>query len=175
MFTTPGRVSQASGCRLFFSRTAGGIRVWLSTLLISSAAFAADPSDDLFDLDDLRVKITEELPYQEVDHDGQKVIIMRHQDLRHTIESPYDATSRDCPPFCILPMHLHPGVETIGELEMLEYLRRVSAGDTSVLVIDSRTEGYTELGTIPGSVNITFTQHDRSNSTTSRATTCGTI
>jgi rhodanese-related sulfurtransferase len=138
----------------------GGVLALGLMLFLSSHAYSADLSDDIFDLKDLRVKITEELPYLKVKHKGEEVIIMRHQDLRHTTDPPYDQTARNCPPFCILPMNLHSGVETIGELELLDYLRRMNTGEQSVLVIDSRTEAYAELGTIPGSVNIPFTQLD---------------
>jgi len=41
---------------------------------------------------------------------------------------------------------------------MLDYLKKVSDGDKSVLVIDSRTEGWVKKGTIPGSVNIPWTK-----------------
>lgn len=152
--------SGKTGCHQRVPLSAGGIRSMTLLLFVFSAAHAANPENDLFELDDLRVKITEELPYLKVRHKGQEVIIMRRQDIRHTIDPPFNTTARDCPPFCILPMTLHPAVETIGELEVLEYLRRVSLGDPGVLVIDSRTEDYTALGTIPGSVSIPYTQLD---------------
>jgi 3-mercaptopyruvate sulfurtransferase SseA len=66
-------------------------------------------------------------------------------------------TSRKCPPFCIQPATLAPGVETIGEVEMLDYLAHMSTGDTSILVVDSRTPDWVKKGTIPGSVNISWT------------------
>ena len=45
-------------------------------------------------------------------------------------------------------------MKTIGELEMLQYLQKVSAGDKSILVIDSRTPDWVIKGTIPGAVSI---------------------
>ncbi len=140
----------------------GRTRALLSLLvfLINGPAQAADPSEDLYDLAHLRVKISEELDYLKVNHNGREVIILRHQDPEHRIEPPFDKTARDCPPFCALPMTLAAGVETLGELEMLGYLRRVSQGDMSILVIDSRTPSYTRQGTIPGSINIPYTQLD---------------
>lgn len=134
---------------------------WLVALFVAEA-WAADPSEDLFDLDRLRVKITESLPYLETRHAGKEVLVMRKQDPAHTVEPPYQKTSRDCPPFCIQPMTLAPGVETIGELEMLEYLRRIGEGDESVMVVDSRTQDWVKRGTIPGAVNIPFTRLDPS-------------
>jgi rhodanese-related sulfurtransferase len=40
---------------------------------------------------------------------------------------------------------------------MLDYLAKMSAGDTSILVIDSRTPDWVKKGTIPGAVNIPWT------------------
>ena len=51
-------------------------------------------------------------------------------------------------------MQVTAGVDTLGELEVLDYLKRVSDGDLTVMVIDSRTPEWIPRGTIPGSVNI---------------------
>jgi rhodanese-related sulfurtransferase len=120
---------------------------------------AADPQEGLFDLDQLRVKITESLPYLEIEHDGERVLLMRHQEPDHRIVAPYDQTSRDCPPYCIQPMQLAPGVETVGELELIEYLRRADAGEP-ILIIDSRTDPWIAQGMIPGSIHIPYTRLD---------------
>ncbi len=126
--------------------------------LNAGTATAADPEDDVFDLNNLRVKITPNLPYVPIKHDGKMLTLMRHQDIEHTVDPPFHLTARNCPPFCIQPMSLHPGVETIGELELMEYLKRVSKGDESLLVVDSRTPDFVAAGTIPGSVNIPYTR-----------------
>lgn len=102
----------------------------------------------------LEVNITADLPSVQVLHNGQKVTIMRNQNQDNSINPAYAKTSRKCPPFCIQPIELAPGVRTIGELEMLHYLKKISDGDRSVLVIDSRTQDSVEKGSIPGSVNI---------------------
>jgi len=137
----------------------------VSLVIASSDGLAADPSDDLFELDRLRVKITSDLPYLEVNHNGRKILVMRHQDPGHKIVAPYDKTSRDCPPFCVQPMRLAPGVETIGELELLDYIKRRNAGDGDVLLIDSRTPEWLRQGTIPSAENIPYTRLDRSTAT----------
>jgi rhodanese-related sulfurtransferase len=129
-------------------------------LLACPSVQGADTGEALFDLEDLRVKIDESVAYVETLHEGQKVLVMRHQDPGHLLESPYVKTSRDCPPFCVQPMTLAPGVETIGELELVHYLRRIGQGDEGVLVIDSRTREWVANGTIPGSVNIPYTRLD---------------
>lgn len=100
------------------------------------------------------VNITPSVEKVEVMHQGRPVVIQRNQDQKHELTAPYSKTSRPCPPFCIQPMTLSPGVETIGELELLGYLKRASKGDQSVMVIDSRTRDWVARGTIPGSVNV---------------------
>jgi rhodanese-related sulfurtransferase len=104
----------------------------------------------------LEVNISANLPRVEVMHQGKPVTIMRHQDQNNSIESEFSKTSRPCPPFCIQAGTLAPGVETIAELEVLNYLERTSWGE-SILVIDSRTPNWVSQGTIPGSVNIPWT------------------
>nr|WP_093189669.1 rhodanese-like domain-containing protein [Thiocapsa sp. KS1] len=126
---------------------------------IATCSGAADPQEGIFDLRDLRVKITETLPYVEIEHAGKPIVVMRHQEPDHTIVAPYDQTARDCPPYCIQPMNLAPGVETIGELELIAYLRRVSKGEP-ILVIDSRTEPWIAQGMIPGAIHIPYTRLD---------------
>ncbi len=127
---------------------------------LGPAVNAADPSESLFDLDALEVRIAPDLPYVELTHHGESVLLMRHQDPDHRIEAPYEKTTRPCPPYCVQPMQLAPGVETIGELELIEYLQRAQADPGAVLVIDSRTPEWVGRGTIPGSVNIPYTRLD---------------
>jgi rhodanese-related sulfurtransferase len=108
-------------------------------------------------MDDILIRITRDLPSLDVMHDGKMITIMRNQDPKHMVNPLYARTSRECPPFCIQPATLAPGVETIGEVEMLDNLARMSAGDKSILVVDSRTPDWVKKGTIPGSVNIPWT------------------
>jgi len=114
-------------------------------------------SSNVTAIDEILVRITRDLPSLDVIHDGRMVTIMRNQDPQHTVNPLYARTSRECPPFCIQPITLAPGVETIGEVEMLDYLAHVSAGDNSILVVDSRTPDWVKRGTIPGAVNIPWT------------------
>jgi rhodanese-related sulfurtransferase len=102
----------------------------------------------------LEVNITADLPSVDVMHHGRKVTIMRNQNQSNTVNPDFAKTSRTCPPFCIQPSELAPGVTTIGELEVLHFLRKASDGDASVIVIDSRTSAWVEKGVIPGTVNI---------------------
>mgnify|MGYP001193072035 CR=1 FL=1 len=125
------------------------LNIFIISLCVASFAAA--------DGDSLRVKITPSIDTVVVKHADKSITIMRHQDPNKKVNPIYAKTSRDCPPFCIQPMVLAPGVETIGELEVLDYLRRIGDGDDSVIVIDSRTEDWVANGTIPGAVNIPWT------------------
>ncbi|MCG8379688.1 MAG: rhodanese-like domain-containing protein [Proteobacteria bacterium] len=107
--------------------------------------------------DTTQVKITDDVVSVKVLHNGNPVTIKRNQSLDNKINPDYAITSRKCPPFCIQPGNIAEGVETIAELELLEYLKRKSNGDNSILVIDSRTPDWVRKGTIPGSVNIPWT------------------
>lgn len=118
------------------------------TSLVWTSAFSSTGLD---------VKISNEIDFVDVNHNGKIVRIQRNQSSDHIINPDYAKTSRKCPPFCIQPGKLAEGVETIGELEILDFLVRMTNGDSSILVIDSRTEGWVKKGTIPGSTNIPWT------------------
>lgn len=99
-------------------------------------------------------KITPALSSVDVMHNGEKISITRSTDENAVIPAAYASTARECPPFCIQPAAISPGVDTIGELEVLDYLARITQGDPTVLVVDSRTSDWMAHGTVPGSVNI---------------------
>ena len=103
------------------------------------------------------VGITPDMMDATVKHGGEDVKIMRDQDNGAKVIPAFAKTSRPCPPFCMQPMQLAPGVETLGEREIIDYLSRMSQGDDSILVVDSRTPDWVEKGTIPGAVNIPWT------------------
>jgi rhodanese-related sulfurtransferase len=102
-------------------------------------------------------RITPNIQSVQVMHNGEMVTIERGSDRDATLPETFQKTDRGCPPFCVQPMEVVPGVETIGEIDMLGYLQRMTEGDDSILVIDSRTPDWVMRGTIPGSVNIPWT------------------
>jgi len=102
----------------------------------------------------LDVNISADLASVDVMHQGQKVTIMRNQNQSNAVNLDFAITSRACPPFCIQPSELAPGIKTIGELEVLSFLKKIGDGDTSMMVIDTRTSAWVEKGIIPGTVNI---------------------
>ena len=108
----------------------------------------------------LGVNITAALASVDVMHHGRKVTIMRNQNQNNTVNPDFAKTSRKCPPFCIQPGELAPGVKTVGELEVLQFLEKINDGDTSIMVVDSRTPDWVEKGTIPGTINIPWDKLD---------------
>jgi rhodanese-related sulfurtransferase len=99
------------------------------------------------------VYLTHDLPSVTVKHQGKPVVIERNPDTDNMVDPDFALTSRPCPPYCIQPMQLAPGVETIGELELLDFLRAMSAGNDAILVIDSRDSDWPQRsGIIPGAV-----------------------
>jgi len=113
-------------------------------LLVNSGAMAVD------------VMLTDYLAYLEVEHDGKPVRIQRIQNQDNVLDDGFAKTSRKCPPFCIQPMKVAPGVTTVGEAEIFRFMDRQLKSGTG-MIIDARTPSWHEKGTIPGSVNIPFT------------------
>jgi rhodanese-related sulfurtransferase len=130
------------------------IRTLIATSIISAALLAPTSA---FSADKVEVKITPDMASVDVMHNGKKTTIMRNQDQKNTVNPAFAKTSRKCPPFCIQPAVVAPGVETIAEVEMIDYLAKMNAGNDSILVIDSRTPDWVKKGTIPGAINIPWT------------------
>ncbi|MBK5968830.1 MULTISPECIES: rhodanese-like domain-containing protein [Thiorhodovibrio] len=99
-------------------------------------------------------RITPDIETVQVMHNGEMVTIKRGHDRDATLPEVFQKTDRGCPPFCVQPMEVVPGVETIGEIDLLGYLQRMTEGDDNIMVIDSRTPDWVMRGTIPGSINI---------------------
>ncbi|RBI84016.1 rhodanese-like domain-containing protein [Rhodosalinus halophilus] len=100
-----------------------------------------------------RVGITSEIDSVTVETRSGPVEIRRVQDPENTLEGSWARTSRPCPEFCIQPHQPAEGVSTIGELELLDKLQ-----DPEVIVVDSRTPDWYAGGTIPGAINIPYTE-----------------
>lgn len=102
------------------------------------------------------VNITETMQSMDIVVGGKSITIERNQDKDNRLTNSFAKTSRPCPPFCIHPMIAAPGVRTVGELEILEFLKNKVEPGTGLL-IDARIAEFYTKGTIPGSVNIPFT------------------
>ncbi|MDX1345270.1 MAG: rhodanese-like domain-containing protein [Sedimenticolaceae bacterium] len=128
-------------------------RKLLLLLLIACLPYSPLLADDE-ESDGKRVMLTRDLFSLTVTHKGEKIEIRRNQDRTNQITEFYRGTWRGR----IQPMNpFSPhAVETIGELEMLDYIRRLDAGEQDILIIDSRMPGSTQRGMIPLAVNIPY-------------------
>lgn len=114
----------------------------LTALAVATPAFAQDS-----------VGITSDMMSVTVETESGPREITRIQDTANVIEEEWARTSRPCPNFCVQPMIPAEGVTPIGELELLDVLQ-----DPEVTLVDSRTPDWFTQGTIPGAVNIPYTQ-----------------
>lgn len=101
----------------------------------------------------LEVNLTEMRPYVEVNAGGETVLVQRVQDTTHTVTGFFAKTSRPCPPFCIRPMSAAPGVTTVGEYELFDFMAHQLRNGRG-LIVDARTADWYQRGTIPGAINL---------------------
>lgn len=99
------------------------------------------------------VGITKDIMSVTVQTAGGPVEIKRNQDTEARLDEPWVQTSRPCPNFCIQPMSPAPGVTTIGELEVLEFLQ---SGDA--VLVDGRIRTQFDEGTIPGAISVPYNE-----------------
>lgn len=104
------------------------------------------------------VGITPDIASVTVKHNGKDVKIQRNQDNSATVNPAFAKTSRPCPPFCIQPMSLGKGIQTIGEVEVINYAKKMSGGDKNIMLVDSRTPDWVAKGTIPSAVNVSWVE-----------------
>jgi rhodanese-related sulfurtransferase len=99
------------------------------------------------------VEIVKGLPYVEVEADGKTYKIERVQKEDTYLTNTFALTSRPSPPFFIEPFSVTKGIETYGELEVLDFISKKKG-----LFIDARLANWYERSAIPGAVNIPFKQ-----------------
>lgn len=102
------------------------------------------------------IPLVEGKAYLYVIHEGRSIKVQRVQDPDYELKGYFARTGRKCPPFCIQPVSPAPGVETIGEVELFDFMEN-QLRDGSGVLIDARTRSWYRKGTIPGSVNHPFT------------------
>ncbi|MCW8890518.1 MAG: rhodanese-like domain-containing protein [Sedimenticola sp.] len=102
------------------------------------------------------IPLYKDKPYLHVMHNGRSVKVQRVQDTDFELHGYFAKTSRQCPPFCLGPMEVHPLVKTVGEIEIFQFMEN-QMRDGKGMMIDARTPEWHAKGTIPGSVNIPFT------------------
>ena len=122
-------------------RTSSMIITILAGLLLSTSLSANE------------VNLTENLPYIDIHYAGKAVRIERNQNTDNRLENSFAKTSRPCPPFCIHPMKAAPGVTTVGELELFDFLL-TEVRQAQGLLVDARIPDWYNKGTIPGAAFI---------------------
>jgi len=106
-------------------------------------------------LNALEVNITKDIPYVDVDINGESVRIQRIQDTNHKLKNSYTKTSRPAPPFTIQPYQPIKGIQTVSELDVINFISKEVNNNTGILV-DARMPKWHQVGTIPGAINIPF-------------------
>ncbi|WP_417324591.1 rhodanese-like domain-containing protein [Halarcobacter sp.] len=124
----------------------------LKKLLAASAIFAVCSTSAMAEGNSKFVPISKGVKSIEMNLNGEKFTLMRNQNAGNVISELYNTTNRGAPQ----PMIIAEGVETVGELEFIEYMKKAQ-NDKSIAIIDSRKPGWNAKLRIPGSINVPFT------------------
>lgn len=100
-----------------------------------------------------RVRIAEGVEPCRVAGPSGPLEICRSADPEHRLSSEWSRTSRPAPPADLQPLLPAPGVVPLGEIELIEALQ---SGD--ILVADARKPDQFAKYTIPGAINLPFTE-----------------
>lgn len=127
--------------------------VFIKKLLIASTivglsfgtSFAAESTSKF-------VAISKGVKSIDMNLNGESFTLMRNQKAGNKISDLYVTTHRGTPQ----PMSLGKGIETLGELEFIEYMKKAQT-DEMIAIVDSRKPGWYERLRIPGAINIPFT------------------
>ncbi|MCK4442561.1 MAG: rhodanese-like domain-containing protein, partial [Sulfurovaceae bacterium] len=103
----------------------------------------------------VEVNIKKGLPFIDVDINGESVRIERIQDTKHKLKNSYTKTSRPAPPFTIQPFQPIKGINTVSELDVIDFISN-EVNDNKGLLVDARMPKWHKVGTIPGATNIPF-------------------
>jgi rhodanese-related sulfurtransferase len=112
------------------------------TLALSISAFSGQ-----FD----KVKITPDMSYIYVYHKGKAVKVHRIQNTKHKLTGEYAKQYR--PNTSIQPIKMHKNIQTIGEVELLHFMKDKSNNKKGI-IIDVRTKDDYKKESIPSAVNI---------------------
>lgn len=97
------------------------------------------------------VEIKEGLPSVDVQADGKTYTIKRVSTPNTYLTNTFALTSRPSPPFFVQPFIVTEGVDTYGELEVLDFIAK-NKGE----FVDARLENWFKKSAIPGARNIPF-------------------
>lgn len=129
--------------------------------LLAVSTFAVQAEEEGGELkvggDSAFIPLTADKPYIYVIHEGSSVKVQRIQDPNYELSGYFAKTIRKCPPFCIQPITPDPRVSVVGEVELFDFMEQ-DLRNGKGLLIDARTPSWYQKGTIPGSINIPFTE-----------------
>ncbi len=119
-----------------------------------------------------KVKITSEISYVLVYHNGKSVKVHRIQDVKHRLTGKYAKLFHPCPGQCIQPVSMGSDINTIAEVEVVKFLKD-KVNSRKGLLIDVREKKLYMDETIPSSVNIPYNIHSDSEAMDKIFTTLG--
>ncbi len=111
----------------------------LAALVVTSAPSTAQ-----------QTQITKDMAKASLTIKGQHITIERTQD---PTTDPRLHAARTCPPNCITPMIAAKGVATVGELEVIDFLKTDVASGKGLLLDTRSPDGFAQ-GSIPGALNV---------------------
>jgi len=100
----------------------------------------------------LEVRITADMTRCAVPGPDGPLEVRRITDPEHRLSPEWARTSRPAPPAVLQPLEPVPGVLPLGELELIQALQ-----DPDIVVVDSRKPEQFARYTIPGAINLPFT------------------
>ena len=100
-----------------------------------------------------KVKITPEISYMYVYHKGKAVKVHRIQNTKNKITGEYAKIYR--PGQDIQPIKMHENIQTIGEVELLHFMKK-KVNKKKGLLVDLRPKKIYKEESIPSAVNIPF-------------------
>ncbi len=125
---------------------------FLNKLFLACSIAALSSSSLMAEGNDKFVAISSGVKSIEMNLNDEKFTLMRNQKAGNIISELYNTTNRGTPQ----PMIIAPGVETLGELEFIELMKKAQTDD-NIAIIDSRKPGWFARLRIPGAVNVPFT------------------
>ncbi|MGB5868149.1 MAG: rhodanese-like domain-containing protein [Arcobacteraceae bacterium] len=102
-----------------------------------------------------QVMISKGVKSIDMDLNGEKFTIMRNQTPGNKISALYDTTDRGKPQ----PISLAQGLDTVGELEFIDYMKKAQT-DKTIVIVDTRTPGWYGKLRVPGAINIPYTNFE---------------
>jgi len=104
-----------------------------------------------------KVKITPDMPYIYVYHKGKAVKVHRIQNTKHKLSGEYAKIYR--PGKDIQPIKTHKDIQTIGEVEVLQFMSE-KGNKKKGLLVDLRPKKVYKKESIPSAVNIPYATKD---------------